>query len=180
MGDAPASFGILPGSAIHMGSPASLMSDGLEAVQSSLTLGGAYPTASLALFFPFITDVPILVTQISHENSSTVSGNVDVGIYDELGNRKVSKGGVAQTGTITIQVHDVTDTLLSPGVYYMAFVLDNATGQVNRATTPAAVARSCGAKEMASAYPLPATATFAGCTTAYQPAMSVHTMSAAV
>jgi hypothetical protein len=65
-----------------------------------------------------------------------------------------------------------------PGVYYMAFVLDNATGQVNRATTPAAVARSCGAKEMASAYPLPATATFAGCTTAYQPAMSVHTMSA--
>lgn len=174
MGDAPASFGLLPGSAIHMGSPASLVSDGLAATQSSLTLGGAYPTASLALFFPFITDVPIVVTQISHENSSTVSGNVDVGVYDELGNRKVSKGGVAQAGALGLQVHDVTDTPLPPGVYYMAFVLDNATGQVNRATAPAVVARSCGAKEMASAYPLPATATLVGCTTAFQPAMSVH------
>jgi hypothetical protein len=124
--------------------------------------------------------VPILVTQISHENSTTVSGNVDVGIYDEWANRKVSKGGVAQAGSLALQVHDVTDTLLPPGLYYKAFVLDNATGQVNRGTAPAVVARSCGVKEMATAYPLPATATLVGCTTAFQPAMSVHTMSAAV
>jgi hypothetical protein len=155
---------------------ASLASDAVTIAQASVLFGAAYPTANLGLFAPIIVEQPLPVTQISHENGRPVSGNVDVGIYDEFGTRLVSIGGVAQAGANSLQVHNVTDTVLAPGVYYKALVLDNVTGQLQRTSTTALMMRMCGMKEMASAYPLPATATLAGLTTAYLPAISVHTL----
>jgi hypothetical protein len=53
-------------------------------------------------------------------NGATASGNMDVGIYDYAGTRLVSSGSTAQSGTSAFQDFDITDTLLGPGIFYLA------------------------------------------------------------
>jgi hypothetical protein len=179
MGDFPTSFFTLPGSAIHPGSPAALESDIGIVVQGTLLFGATWPTASLAMFYPTLIEVPVLATQIIVENGSPVSGNVDVGIYNEFGTRLVSIGGAVQTGANALQVFNITDTFLAPGIYYRAIVFDNITAQIIRSSPPVELLRGAGVMQMATAYTLPTTATFAPCTTSCVPAMSLHTVAVA-
>lgn len=121
-----------------------------------------WPTANKAIFYPFHVNRPFLVKKLFCYNGTTAAGNLDVGIYDRFGNRMVSSGSTAQAGTSVLQVFDVTDTWLQPGDYYFALAMDGTTGTIFRnAMTSTSLSKTAGMLEMASAFPLPATATFA-------------------
>ena len=102
-------------------------------------------------------------------NGSTASGNIDVGIYDLGGAKLVSIGSTAQAGTSAYQVFDITDTTLYPGQYYMAVAMDGTTGTLVRWSPGAQECRNLAMQQMASAFPLPATATFASVASSYIP-----------
>lgn len=127
------------------------------------TAAAAWGTANTAVFSPVIIGVNTTVYQLAWINGATVAGNADVGIYDRNGFRLVSSGSTAQSGVSAPQVVDITDTTLTPGLYYLAMVADDATATYNRAGTSSAspLCRASGMAMQASAFPLPSTATFA-------------------
>jgi len=59
-------------------------------------------------------------------NGATVSGNFDIGIYDDQQNLIAHSGSTAQAGTTQWQVVAVS-AAFDPGVYYMALAFDNTT-----------------------------------------------------
>jgi hypothetical protein len=120
-----------------------------------------YPTANLAIYMPFRLPTPTLIAQLFCSNGTAVSGNVDVGIYDEAGTRLVSSGSTAQAGTSTNQAFNITDMTIGPGLFYLAVAMDNTTGTLFATTASALNLKFMGFAQEASAFPLPATATFA-------------------
>lgn len=129
----------------------------------------AWSQANQALFVPFSIPFTKTAKKMFLFNGSAVSGNVDVGIYNDAGTRLVSAGSTAQAGTSAIQEFDITDTAL-PGsqLLYMAVVLDNTTGAVNSRSGGADEGKLRGILTMASAFPLPSTATFASPSTNFR------------
>ena len=63
--------------------------------------------------------------------------NVACGLYTEQGTKLVDTGSVAMTPASGAQYGTVTATMLSPGVYYLAWACDNTT---TRASSSAVVA----------------------------------------
>lgn len=136
-------------------------------ILAGMSIGGttqAWPTANEAIFIPFSVQCIVTVRKMFIVNGATLSGNVDVGIYNRNGTRLVSIGSTAQAGVSVIQEFDITDTLLSPGLYYLACAIDNGTATLDMIGPSIVLAMGMGIAEMASAFPLPATATFAGLT----------------
>src|SRR3972149_4026032 len=86
-----------------------------------------WPTANKALYVPFRIGKPVLVKKLFLINGATVSGNVDVGIYDAAGTRLISAGSTAQAGASALQQFDIADTLLGWGLFYMALAVRNVT-----------------------------------------------------
>lgn len=127
----------------------------------------AWPAANRALFLPFEIANPILVRKIAWQNSSTVNGNIDVGIYDHHGNALVTLGGVAMAGASVFQAGDIADTILAQGYYFLAFASSSATATFVRMNSTPIVMQAAGCQQMDSAYPLPAVATFANPVSAY-------------
>jgi len=122
----------------------------------------AWPTTNRAYFFPFVLTTTRTYVLAIWANGATVSGNVDLGIYDTDGTRKTSTGSQAQSGTSVNQKFTLASALtLAPGRYFMAMSVDNTTATVIRATCSAPSGRVCGSQMMDSAFVLPATATFA-------------------
>lgn len=126
----------------------------------------AWPAANRAIYIPFKVSEPILVKRLFVYNGATASGNADIGIYssraaDRLPDvRLVSAGSTAQAGTSDLQVFDVTDTWLGPGLFYWAFALDNTTGTVTRLNFGGTrEGQLSGCMMQSSALPLPAAAT---------------------
>jgi hypothetical protein len=133
--------------------------------------------ANRALFIPFVITKPTLIKQLFVLNGAAVSGNIDVGIYDAAGTKIVSSGSTAQAGTTVIQSFDVTDTMLAPGQYYFAVALDNSTGTLLRVTVGGSGYRQqeLGMAQQSTAFPLPATATFATIASDYIPVVGLTT-----
>jgi hypothetical protein len=126
---------------------------------SSAPASGTWDSANRAVFVPFRVSRPIYVVNMFVFNGLVVSGNLDIGIYTSDGTRLVSIGSTAQAGTSAIQTLDITDTLLGPGLFYMALVFNNTTARVFQQTVvPSGIV--CGMAIMNAAFPLPATATF--------------------
>jgi hypothetical protein len=98
------------------------------------------------------------------------SGNLDVGIYSETGTRLVSSGSTA-VAAAGLQVVDIADTTLTPGLYYLALCIDNTTASVFRnAQTNISFQQVVGIRSQAvGAVTLPTTATFANHTSQYVP-----------
>ena len=137
----------------------------------------AYPTANLALFIPFSVTKPIVAVKLFAYNGGTVSGNIDVGIYDANGVRLISSDSTAQAGTsatTALQSFDITDTQFGPGLFYLAVAMDNTTGCLC-AVVPDISPAFTGMAQMATAFPLPAVATFASCATLYIPLIGLTT-----
>lgn len=127
---------------------------------ASNTTSITYPGASRALAVPFEIAYPFLVRKVFWLNGTTAStDSADVGVYTEAGARLVSGGGTAISGTNSMQEVDVTDTLLRPGRYWLAYAQNGVTATPYGFSTTAAVWRACGAAQMASAYVLPSTFT---------------------
>lgn len=136
---------------------------------SSATVSTAYPTANLALFYPFSVIAPSTYARAFVFNGTVVSGNIEIGIYDAKG-RKVTSVSALQAGTSQLQKIDITDFTLYPGLFFLALVMDNTTGTIMCSNaTNAAYLGFAGAFQMAAAYPLPNTATFALPTTSLLP-----------
>ena len=135
----------------------------------------AYPTANTAIYIPFRTSVPLIATAMYVQNGGTLSGNLDLGIYTANGTRLVSSGSTAQSGTNTLQVVDITDTLIGSGLFYMAIAVDNTTATVGKIAITAPLGRVVGLAQQATAFALPATATFAVFTQALCPNIGITT-----
>ena len=135
-----------------------------------------WPSSNLAIFIPFTLPEASLALAMFSYNGATASGNLDVGLYKADGTRIVSMGSTAQAGTSALQTLDITDTTLPGGeLLYLAMAMDNTTGTTFRLTGSSNVGqlRACGVMQMATAFPLPATATFATLTSNYAPVVGV-------
>lgn len=122
-----------------------------------------WSAANRAIYSPVRILVPTLIQVAWWVNGATVSGNVDVGLYDRVGTRLLSTGSTVQSGTSQIQSVDIADVLVGPGVFYVALAVDNVTATVfieNAGTAPPFSA-FLGLATQDTAFPLPATATFA-------------------
>lgn len=120
----------------------------------------AWGTANLARFWPVFIPEPFVVTKFFWVNG-TVSGNVDMGFYTTDGVRLISTGSTAMSGANAVQTVDVTDTLIPDGLLYLAMAVDNNTGTFAHAGSVSSSAPELGCFQMATAFALPATATFA-------------------
>ncbi len=146
-----------------------------SATSASLPASATYPSANRALFIPFQTETPIVIPSMICVNGTAVSGNIDMGIYSVDGRRLTSKGSTAQTGTSTLQRLTFTAPLsLGAGFYFMAFACDNTTATLLRRGLTAQAARALGMFQMATAFVLPATATFAAVASSFFPAMAIE------
>lgn len=120
-------------------------------------------TGSLVITYqPVIVATQMTAYQIGWVNGATVSGSIDCGIYDYEGNLLINTGSTAQSGISAIQTVDITDTLLQPGMIFLAFQMDNATGLVNIANAGTSqIFRTCGMQQQTTgALGLPSPATF--------------------
>lgn len=134
----------------------------------------AFPASNDAIFVPFTIERPALVKRLFSVNGNVTSGNIDMGIYTSDGGRIVSIGSTAQAGTTTKQFFDITDTYLSPGQYYMAVAMNNTTGTLRRFNITVLRQQHFGVLKMATAFALPAAATFATVTAAYIPSIGME------
>jgi hypothetical protein len=146
----------------------SSLADAAIGTRASLA-SAVYTSASRAYYYPIEVNDFVTVTMMALFNGATVSGNVDVGIYDVNGKRLVSAGSTAQAGASTIQTFDVTDTALEPGDYYLAMACDNITATFFCYKPNAQIMEAFGTWMQATAIPLPATATFATASSGFVP-----------
>lgn len=150
--------------------PSTILQDWLSATSSD----AAWPSANLAIFCPLTLFSETLITNFGVVNGGTVSGNIDVGIYSKDGVRLCSSGSTAQGSTFSWQVLNTADVQLGTGLFYIAMAVDNTTSVFSRFTmASASFFKVMGFAEMASAFPLPATATFASVSNAYWPGVSL-------
>lgn len=130
--------------------------------QNAAPASVAWIAANEALYLPIWVTERILVTTLWWQNGATVTGNVDCGIYDDQGNRIVSTGSTAQTGTSTVQSVDITDTAVEEGLIYLALAASSASAtfwQAGAGNDPGGHGYSGFVQT--SAFPLPTPATFA-------------------
>ena len=161
---------------ITLGDPTPVMVSALSrssiggelAVVGSSPADLTWPSANLAVYIPFTLAESITAYKMWVFNGAAVSGNLDIGIYNEAGTKLIATGSTAQSGTTAIQTVDVADTALGPGTFYLALVLDNGTGKVRQqlfSTSPTIYPTVCGIAQESSAFPLPASFTLATNTT---------------
>lgn len=126
------------------------------------TFSNAWNTANTAYFVPIAIRYPITITSLWIANGAVVSGNFDVGLYTPDGRRIVSTGSTVQTGINTIQNIPITAITIGAGQYYIGTAMDNTTGRLFSFNPTSSVwAANCGSYKQATAFPLPASATFA-------------------
>jgi hypothetical protein len=133
----------------------------------------AWPAANRAVYVPFVVNAPIVVVKLMIQNGNVASGNFDIGIYDDQGDRLVSSGSTAQSGTAVAQAVDTTDITLLPGAYYFGVVMDNTTGVIAGLGPAVGICSAAGVLSQSTAFPLPATATFAAAQNAYVPLVAL-------
>lgn len=92
-----------------------------------------WTTTNMGVYTPFSLNRRSTVKKLYHLNGGTIgTDNIDVGIYDADSDglpsiRRVSSGATALSGATAWQEFDVTDTVLAPGLYYLAAVMDGTT-----------------------------------------------------
>jgi hypothetical protein len=143
----------------------------------SVFASGTWPQANTAIFIPFALTKAITIVKMFSMNGATASGSIDLGIYDVAGTRLISSGSTAQAGTNTLQEFDITDTQIGPGLFYMAVAKNDTAGTLYRVAPVAQLPAGIGVLQQASAFALPATATFAAMAQAYFPWIGMTTRS---
>jgi hypothetical protein len=122
------------------------------------TTGTTMTTASQAICMPITVVSTFNMKNVWWLNSGTVAGNIDFGVYNATTLAKVASIGLtAQSGANALQTAALAATL-SPGIYYMCIVNDNATAMLKTLVVDAAVnffPMAFGAAIMAAATPLP-------------------------
>lgn len=158
----------------HTINPLSFLSVGSILASWSITAGipvsAVYPSANLAIYIPFRIQSPINIAQLFWYNGATATGNVDMGVYSKDGQRILSSGTTAQTGTNALQLVDITDVRIGAGMYWIALACDSGSSTFFSTTLGAVGLHTlAGIKQQASAFVLPTTATFADAAQDYFP-----------
>jgi len=127
----------------------------------------AWTTANLAVYFPFQVFMPFLVQKVFWANGATVSGNVDVGVYNTDGVLLLNAGSTAQaTINVAQSVALGTPYLLTPDLYYFGVAASSATATfVGSGVGTPDFMQHFGMGQQSAAPPLPATWTFASAST---------------
>lgn len=172
MSDWPATTLSLAGNkTIHTSSMDSLLFETTGAAQ--FTAAAAWPAANLALYIPFIVEQTVTAYKMAFEVGAQ-AGNYDIGLYSEAGDRLVSTGSTAVPAA-GLAVADIADTVLGPGVYFMAINMSTITTlTIERATGTLNLLQAAGMLQQAvGAVTLPNPATFALVAQTYVPGVSV-------
>lgn len=107
-----------------------------ESIGSALTnimsLASSVNTADLAHYYPFTIYSPVTVYDMFYIVGATSNGNIDLGIYDSQLNRIVNSGSTGMGTANTFQIVPITDTLLVPGDYFMAYQASSGTGTTSQ------------------------------------------------
>lgn len=161
------------GACIHSGHPAVATCNMAEFHVANYT-AAAWPAANRAIYIPFVVDTPVTAKQMFWENGG-VAGTTDVGIYDRNFARLVSLTATTNAGSI--QIGNITDTLLEDGTYYMGMLASTVTTQTYWSATltgaiPALRAAGCAQQAVGSAT-LPNPATPAVIASSYVPFVGV-------
>jgi hypothetical protein len=136
-----------------------------EAVQTNVPGSSGYEGANKAIYYPILVPTTCVIRRVWWANGDTVSAsyNIDVGVYATSGYapgaRLVSSGSTAQGTASQVQFVDVTDTVLSPGQYWLAVTCSSVSATLFRASGYGAAVDAALRFQEASALPLPATAT---------------------
>ena len=130
---------------------------------SGLTVG----TANHAYFAPATLQVAATITGVGI-TVRTQNGNIDVGLYDEAGTRLASSGSVACPAAGPATVSFTSSYSAAPGRYHLAIACSNTTATFMAVTNGLSNASlPYAGRLMASAFPLPATATFSNTATRF-------------
>jgi len=115
-----------------------------------------------ALYIPFLLPWRYPIRRAFWGNGGAASGHIDIGMYSINGARLWSLGsGVSQGSGFSVGYGSLaTPVIVSPGRYYLAMSIDNSTSQISGANPGPGVFRAFGWYQQASAYPLPAQASF--------------------
>lgn len=112
---------------------------------------------NLAYYYPFSLTSWATAYQLLFWVGATSSGNIDIGIYTTQKNRLVSAGTTAMSVTVnTIQLINITDTVLAPGAYLLGVACSTTGGTVFAGTQADEASLSTNPiYEQATALPLP-------------------------
>lgn len=119
-----------------------------------------WPTANLAIYSPVLVLSRVVVKSLWYANGSVGTGNYDIGLFDRSGTALLRKGSTAKGTTAEETVWDCTDTLIGPGLYYLALSCSNNSDSFAGVSVAAPFAAALGVYTESAAVPLPATATF--------------------
>lgn len=86
-----------------------------------------WPTANLAIIYPFYVWEPTTVLKLGWFNGSSAGGATCVALYDASLARLVTTTATTRSGNSTAQWVDVTDTALTPGALHYAAMSHSAT-----------------------------------------------------
>lgn len=107
-------------------STASLLGD--NNVNTTPPASGTWYAANAAIYIPFRVARPQTVYRLAWANGSSAGNTHDIGIYDEAGTTKlVSSGATTGSGISVLQIINVADTLLTPGLYWLAYMHSTTT-----------------------------------------------------
>jgi hypothetical protein len=143
---------IIGGSASGVITPASMYSIG-RGIATVSPASAAWSAANRALFVPFRVTEVVVAYQMLFGCGTTGGGNADLGIYNSEYDRLV-RASAARSASSEVIVN-ITDTLLLPGMYFMAMAVDGTTNIVSYAGTNAEICHLLGVRMQESAYTLP-------------------------
>lgn len=150
-------------------SPESIMGD-LLAVDTGF--GAVAWTQNLAVYVPFALSQSAICSAFFWENGATVAGNSDAAVYDATATTKLATtGSTANSGASDLQVTNITDVILAPGRYWLAYSSDSATHTLDRINAAIQYLQCMGVYQQTSAWSsgLPTTPTFAAASVANVP-----------
>jgi len=136
--------------------------------------GSAWGTQYRAIYVPIRVTAACVVLKLGYLSAATGTGDMDLGLYNSAGARLVSTGTITKDNSSAVVGVDITDTTISPGLYYLA--LNNASTTDTYCATALSAPIPCAygvlVEELASVT-LPATASWTvGQTLSFIPILS--------
>ncbi len=138
-----------------------------------------FPVNNTGMFYPILVEKTVTVYQMSLV-VTVQSGSVDVGIYDEFG-AAIVRAGAVSVAAAGLQTFDITDTTLTPNIYWFAIGCTTTVAAFRGASGSGILTRAMGAFQVASAYSsgliTPVTYAFPAASTAFFPMLTAHLVS---
>lgn len=110
-----------------------------EGYAPSSPVSASWETTNTGVWFALYVPSVCVAKRMWWANGATVSGNVEAGIYLDGGYKPGAKlittGSVAQATINVVQFADITDTTLTPGLYWLFLSCSTTSATFFRSTT---------------------------------------------